>query len=99
MVVALHAEFTVKPGAEARVAEMVRTLGTHVRAEPGNLEFVPFTEKSNPRHYFVYEIYRDENAFTAHISADYGTVFNAELGSLIEEDGSQLMFLEPLGET
>ena len=99
MIVALYAEFTVKPGAEERVAEMMRGLAANVRAEPGNVEFAPFTEKSQPRHYFVYEIYRDEDAFNAHISAEYGRVFNAELVGLIEEDGSQLTFLTPLGGT
>lgn len=39
----LYAEFTVKPGHEARVAEMTATLTTHVRNEPGNLLFNAYT--------------------------------------------------------
>jgi quinol monooxygenase YgiN len=99
VIVALYAEFTVKPGAEERVAEMMRDLTANVRAEPGNVEFAPFTEKAGPRHYFVYEIYRDDDAFKAHISAEYGRVFNSELAGLIEEDGSQLTFLTPVDGT
>lgn len=36
---ALYAEFTVKPGRQTRVAEMMRQLAEHVRREPGNLTF------------------------------------------------------------
>ncbi|WP_077488824.1 hypothetical protein [Sinomonas mesophila] len=64
----LYAEFTVKPGAEERVAQMMRGL----------------------------TVYRDEAAFQEHIAADYGREFNRELVDLIEEDGSQLSWLEPL---
>ena len=40
-------------------------------------------------------MYRDEAAFDTHIAADYGAVFNAALGPLIEEDGSRLTWLSP----
>lgn len=91
----LYAEFTVKPGSEARVAEMMRELTEKVRSEPGNELFLPYTRESNPREYFVFEVYRDEAAFQEHISADYGAVFNDELVRHIEEDGSVLTWLQP----
>jgi len=90
---ALLAEFTARPGAETRVAGLVAGLTTRVREEPGNLAFVPYTLESNPRHWVVYEVYADEAAFEAHLSADYGAAFNAELVTLIEEDGSVLSWL------
>jgi quinol monooxygenase YgiN len=37
----LYAEFTVTPGNEARVTEMMRELTAQVRQEPGNLVFEP----------------------------------------------------------
>lgn len=37
----LYAEFTVKPGCEVRVAEMMRDLTEQVRLEPGNQLFNP----------------------------------------------------------
>ena len=92
----LYAEFTVAPGNEARVAEMMRELTELVRAEPGNLIFDPYTEEAQPNRYFVFEAYVDEAAFEAHIGADYGARFNAELAELIEEDGSQLTWLRSL---
>ena len=92
----LYAEFTVVPGNEARVAEMMRELTELVRAEPGNLVFDPYTEEANPNRYFVFEVYADDAAFEAHMSADYGARFNAELTTLIVEDASQLTWLRPL---
>lgn len=91
----LYAEFTVKPGSEARVAEMMSELTEKVRSEPGNELFLPYTRESNPREYFVFEVYRDDAAFQEHISADYGAVFNEELVRHIEEDGSVLTWLQP----
>lgn len=89
----LYAEFTAKPGHEARVATMINDLADLVRQEPGNVEFVPYRREDDPARFFVYEVYRDEAAFQAHITADYGAAFNAELGPLIVEDGSQLTWL------
>lgn len=89
----LIAEFTVRPGGEARVAEMVRSLAEQVRNEPGNVLFEVHTQADDPRAYWVYEVYRDEEAFQAHLAAPYGARFNAELRELIEEDGSVLTFL------
>ena len=43
----------------------------------------------------VYEEYKDEEAFKAHCSADYGAVFNAKLKTLITNPaGSELDFLD-----
>lgn len=93
--VVLYAEFTAKSGQEERVDELISGLTDDVRAEPGNSEFTVYRERDEPRRFFVFERYADEEAFQAHIGADYGAVFNAALGDLIEEDGSQLTFLSP----
>jgi quinol monooxygenase YgiN len=90
---ALFAEFTAMPGAEQRVAELVGDLAERVRAEPGNLVFNPHTLVDDPRRWFVYEVYRDEEAFREHLAADYGATFNAELAGLVDGGGSRLTFL------
>jgi quinol monooxygenase YgiN len=96
MIKTLYAEFTVKPGSESRVAEMMRELTEHVRREPGNQLFMPYTRERNPREYFVFEVYEGDAAFQEHISAAYGARFNAELAEHIEEDGSVLTWLQPV---
>lgn len=89
----LFAEFTALPGHEDRVAELMAGLTEKVRREPGNVAFLPFTREEHPRRWFVFEQYRDEAAFEAHITADYGGEFNAQLVHHIVEDGSELTWL------
>lgn len=95
MTKALYAEFTAKAGAEEQLARNVATLTQAVRAEPGNLSFVPYTLQGDPGRWFVYEVYEDDAAFQAHITAPHSDVFNAALPDLIEGDGSVLTWLTP----
>ena len=89
----LYAEFTAKPGSESEVATLISGLAEDVRREPGNAEFTVYRERDNPRKFFVFEQYLDEASFDAHINAEYGLIFNQQLGSLIEEGESQLTWL------
>jgi quinol monooxygenase YgiN len=91
--VILYAEFTAKPGAESEVGTLISGLAEDVRREPGNAEFTVYRERDYPRKFFVFEQYRDQTSFDAHISAEYGVIFNQRLGSLIEEGESQLTWL------
>ena len=93
MPVILYAEFTAKPGSETEVATLISGLAEDVRREPGNTEFTVYRERDNSRKFFVFEQYRDDASFDAHIGAEYGLIFNQQLGSLIEEDESQLTWL------
>ncbi|NUP24099.1 MAG: antibiotic biosynthesis monooxygenase [Streptomyces sp.] len=92
----LLAEFTVREGAEGEVARLIRDYALKVRDEEGNLAFDVYTKAAAPRAYWIFEVYRDEDAFKAHLDAPYGAPFNAALSSLIEEDASVLTFLDPL---
>jgi quinol monooxygenase YgiN len=89
----LYAEFTAKPGSEDEVGRLISGLAEDVRREPGNTEFTVYRERDNPRQFFVFEQYRDEASFDAHIGAEYGVIFNQQLSSLIEEGESQLTWL------
>jgi quinol monooxygenase YgiN len=89
----LYAEFTAKPGSEAEVERLISGLAEQVRREPGNTEFTVYRERDNPRKFFIFEQYLDETSFDAHISAEYGLIFNQQLSSLIEEGESQLTWL------
>jgi quinol monooxygenase YgiN len=89
----LYAEFTANPSAESEVGTLISGLAEDVRREPGNTEFTVYRERDNPRKFFVFEQYRDQASFDAHISAEYGVIFNQRLSSLIEEGESQLTWL------
>ncbi|WP_405483407.1 putative quinol monooxygenase [Streptomyces sp. NBC_00009] len=92
----LLAEFTAREGAEADVARLILEYAKEVREEDGNLAFDVYTKASRPRAYWIFEVYRDEAAFQAHLKAPYGGPFNAALAPLIEEDASVLTFLDPV---
>lgn len=89
----LHATFTARPGDAERVAALLREFAEVVRAEPGNVVFDATRLVDEPDRFFVYEEYRDEAAFQAHLAAPAGGPFNAALQQLIVEPSSQLTFL------
>ncbi|WP_069768046.1 putative quinol monooxygenase [Streptomyces sp. LUP30] len=92
----LLAEFTAREGAQDEVARLIGEYALKVREEEGNLVFDVYTKEAAPRAFWIFEVYRDEDAFKAHLNAPYGGPFNAELVPLIEEDASVLTFLNPL---
>lgn len=92
----LFAEFTARDGAEDAVAGLVRDYARKVREEGGNLAFDVHTRASDPRAFWIFEVYRDEDAFQAHLKAPYGVPFNAALAPLIVEAAAVLTFLDPL---
>ncbi|MFB4353987.1 putative quinol monooxygenase [Microbacterium sp. LS_15] len=89
----LHATFTARPGEGDRVATLLAEFAEHVRAEEGNVVFDATRLVDDPDRFFVYEVYRDEAAFQAHLSSPAGVPFNAALQDLIVEPSSQLTFL------
>ncbi|MEU0202416.1 MULTISPECIES: putative quinol monooxygenase [unclassified Streptomyces] len=92
----LLAEFTAREGAEDEVTRLIQEYALKVRQEEGNVAFDVYTKTASPRAYWIFEVYRDEDAFQAHLNAPYGGPFNAALTPLIEEDASVLTFLDPL---
>jgi quinol monooxygenase YgiN len=90
----LHATFTARPGTGDRVAALLRDFATEVQSEDGNIVFDASRLADDPDRFFVYEVYRDDEAFQAHLSSPAGAPFNAELQELIVEPASQLTFLQ-----
>ena len=89
----LHAVFTARPDKGDEVAALLRDFAAVVRAEEGNVVFDATRLVDDPDRFFVYEVYRDEAAFQAHISAPAGVPFNEALQQLIVEPTSVLTFL------
>ncbi|NGO74339.1 antibiotic biosynthesis monooxygenase [Streptomyces sp. YC504] len=90
----LLAEFTAREGAEGEVSRLIQEYADRVRDEEGNLAFEIYTKTAFPRAFWIFEVYRDEAAFQAHLKAPYGGPFNKALAPLIEEDASVLTFLD-----
>jgi quinol monooxygenase YgiN len=94
----LVARFTAKPGHGDHVAQLIDGLAVKVRREEGNVRFEPYREQELRDRFMVFEVYRDEGAFLAHLSMPYGKPFNAALEPLIEEPHSMLTFLDPVND-
>ncbi|WP_369141893.1 putative quinol monooxygenase [Streptomyces sp. R44] len=90
----LLAEFTAREGVQDEVARLIGDYALKVREEEGNLTFDVYTKAADPRAFWIFEVYRDEDAFQTHLRAPYGDPFNAALAPLIEEDASVLTFLD-----
>lgn len=89
----LHATFTARPGEGDRVAALLADFADRVRAEEGNVVFDATRHIDDPDRFFVYEVYRDEAAFRAHLASPAGGPFNEALQQLIVEPSSVLTFL------
>jgi len=64
LILAVHV--TIKAGHEDAVLDPFRKLQAETRREPGCIYYVVQRSRENPRHYLVYEQYKDEAALEAH---------------------------------
>ncbi|WP_223587322.1 putative quinol monooxygenase [Microbacterium sp. OVT16B] len=95
--VVLSAEFTALPAAADEVDALIQEYAQTVRAEPGNERFEVYRRAEDPDRFVVFEVYRDREAFDAHLGAEAGRAFNAALVPRIVEPQSVLSFLTPIG--
>jgi quinol monooxygenase YgiN len=63
-VVAIHLE--ARPGDEALLADSLHALIAPTMAEPGVRVFLPCRSPSDPKAFFVFELYADEAGWQAH---------------------------------
>jgi quinol monooxygenase YgiN len=62
----LAVNWMANAGHEDEVAEIFTQLQAASRQEPGCLMYIVHRHQSDPRHFFIYEQYRDEAALEAH---------------------------------
>ena len=67
----LAVTWVARPGEEKRVEEILRMMVPLSRAERGCLQYNAHRSSEDPRRFFLYEIYRDEAAFTEHNESDH----------------------------
>ncbi len=63
--------YIVKPGHEEEALDIFKKMTERTRDEAGNLFYVAHRSSSDPRHFFLYEQYTDQDAMQAHRNADY----------------------------
>jgi len=89
--VVLLVRFTVKPGGEEHVLELIRTMEQHTRQEPGCISYVGHQSTEDPRNFFFYEAYQDEAALAAHRnSPHFAQYITNGLDALIEKREREL---------
>ncbi|WP_162799055.1 putative quinol monooxygenase [Paracoccus indicus] len=78
------------------LSKLLEQLIQDVRAEPGNVCFDAYVETDGNK-IVIFEQYRDEAAFKAHIAMPHTTAFNAILTDIAEGGASQVDILKPFG--
>ena len=59
-------EIVAKRGEAETVADILEGLVAPTMSEPGVKLFLPYRSPTNPRRFFIYELYRDESAWGEH---------------------------------
>jgi quinol monooxygenase YgiN len=67
------AKWTAKEGEEERLREICEEMTEPSRAEPGNVYYQANRSPENPRLFFLYELYRDEAGYEAHMASEHFT--------------------------
>jgi quinol monooxygenase YgiN len=67
----LAVTWVARPGEESRIEDILRTMVPLSRAEKGCLQYIAHRSSEDPRRFFLYEMYRDEAAFSEHNESDH----------------------------
>jgi quinol monooxygenase YgiN len=73
MAYVVEAKWRAKEGKEERLLEVIREITWPSRAEPGNLFYQAQRSLEDPRLFFLYEQYADEDAYQAHQDSEHFT--------------------------
>jgi quinol monooxygenase YgiN len=71
MAYVVTARWVAREGEEARVHEAITRMIEPSRAEPGCLFYQPNFDPEDPRVFFFYELYADEDAYRAHGESEH----------------------------
>jgi autoinducer 2-degrading protein len=71
MTFVLAVTWVAKPGEEAAVERILRTMTPLTRAERGCVQYVAHRSLDEPGRFFLYEVFEDEVAFTEHGESDH----------------------------
>jgi quinol monooxygenase YgiN len=71
MAYVVTASWTAREGEEERVLAAVLKMIEPSRAEPGCLFYQPNRDPDNPRVFFFYELYEDDDAYKAHGESEH----------------------------
>jgi quinol monooxygenase YgiN len=73
MAYVVTAKWTAKPGEEDRIARICAEMTEPSRAEPANHAYQAHRSVDNPRLFYLYEQYDDEDGYEAHMASEHFT--------------------------
>ncbi|QCE33837.1 antibiotic biosynthesis monooxygenase [Acetobacteraceae bacterium] len=89
----LYAVITALPGHEAEVSKLLDGMAKNVRAEKGCVRYEIYTLASDPKVFHVEESYKNDKAFQAHVSQEYGKKFNEAIKPIVKDGAAEVVFL------
>jgi quinol monooxygenase YgiN len=72
-------QIDAKPGEEEKLAKSLEALIEPTMAEPGVKLFLPFRSPTDPKAFFIYELYVDEAGWAAHQQTGHFKAFVDEM--------------------
>jgi len=69
--VVLIVKWVAEPDHQEEIAEILRAMSKLVRQEPGCMSYEVFRSSEDPQEFMLVEVYRDQDAVTAHGQTDY----------------------------
>jgi quinol monooxygenase YgiN len=79
------ARYYAKQGADDEVAELLRGMIPHALAEPGCAVYTINRSMEDPRHFLLYEQYRDEQGYKDHMeNEEFKRVILGQVVPLLE---------------
>ncbi|WP_337270183.1 putative quinol monooxygenase [Oryzifoliimicrobium ureilyticus] len=84
--------FVARPGAEAEVEAMLKTLVFPSRAEAGVIHYTLYKDRDNPRRFVFTEAWQDQSAFDRHLASDHVSAAFPRIEGLLES--SEVILLD-----
>lgn len=72
-------QIDAKPGEEDRLANSLKALVEPTMAEPGVRLFLPYRSPSDPKSFFIFELYENEAGWAAHQEMTHFKTFVEEM--------------------
>lgn len=88
--ICLTVHLMIKAGREQETADMFRSYVRLVQTEPGCVRFDVHQSRKDPRHFMLYELYKDDAALDAHRRTPHYLEYLPRIESLQEHRDSEL---------
>jgi quinol monooxygenase YgiN len=95
--VVITVRLKVKPDFVSRMRVMVHDLMTASRTEDGCILYLVTESRDDESHFFLFMVWRDEEAYTNYSTSPYMRAFENEISTGILEKRQTMEFWRPLG--